>query len=600
MKLFKLTLLSLLLLGACRALEEPVPAPVTDEEHPSWLPTSGFQWTKAEDVETRAKFLRNFGVGYSYNAVRGSFCDWTDIRCQIVNRQVLDAYQDWKGEMLRVTNVSKSVSTYTQFNYSKRDYVSAVHLELQEKVNLGLYHKEKRTRQDFIEDGVEESFYYSLAEDIVLADCFISPASVLYNYEYNYEECGNFLTLSFVNAVMHVAESDPTNIAVVDSLVNIYGTHVITQAWLGGKIRVDLSNYMWRYKDTALEDKWTSSQFLNACASKDENRTGKDEYMWLEHGKLNITAYGGDQSTLTNLLGEYKMDGTRTFSIDGIFDWSQSLHFDPENELNSNVEMIDMRLTPIWEFAAAVDEDAAERIKAAILQDVSLQQSLLGENNFFDTCFPIRYPTATAKIYFNGNLVDFTRTDSADMPMVVNIVSGGRYVACVCHETIGTRDLWVCYPIYEGKIKMPCGVGVDQEGRAYTVQWLNGNATVLRMQSDVAGDMFYINGGEVCVESQEGVTYADAFALPYIEIAGGVQPDGSVDGVPYVVERSGQDFIIDPNYRWKYFVDNINGTRFWGKMSTKDPLPSNLIGWTSDGHREDNYLYIYNPNELRP
>ena len=184
--------------------------------------------------------------------------------------------------------------------------------------------------------------------------------------------------------------------------------------------------------------------------------------------------------------------------------------------------------------------------------------------------------------------------------MIVNIVSGGRYVACVCHETIGTRDLWVCYPIYEGKIKMPCGVGVDQEGRAYTVQWLNGNATVLRMQSDVAGDMFYINGGEVCVESQEGVTYADAFALPYIEIAGGVQPDGSVDGVPYVVERSGQDFIIDPNYRWKYFVDNINGTRFWRKMSTKDPLPSNLIGWTSDGHREENYLYIYNPNELRP
>jgi hypothetical protein len=32
-----------------------------------------FQWTRAEDIETRKAFLRNFGVGYSYNAVRGAF-----------------------------------------------------------------------------------------------------------------------------------------------------------------------------------------------------------------------------------------------------------------------------------------------------------------------------------------------------------------------------------------------------------------------------------------------------------------------------------------------------------------------------------------------
>ena len=51
-----------------------------------------FQWTRAEDVETRKAFLRNFGVGYSYNAVRGAYCNWKDIRCQVIDRAVLDDY----------------------------------------------------------------------------------------------------------------------------------------------------------------------------------------------------------------------------------------------------------------------------------------------------------------------------------------------------------------------------------------------------------------------------------------------------------------------------------------------------------------------------
>ena len=565
-------ILLLFLLWSCQVPEGPV---TPEEASPSWLPSSGFQWTRAEDVETRTKFLRNFGVGYSYDAVRGSFCDWNDIRCQVVNRQTIEEFQKWSGETVCVTNLGQSVSSHSKFNYSKRDYVAAVHIETEDKIDIGLYNREKRNRQDFLEDGVEEEFYYSLTEEIIMADTYIVPDTITLFYEER-EDCDNFLTLSFVNAVRHVAESDPSNFAVVDSLINVYGTHVITAAWLGGKIRVDLSNYMWRYKDVAKEDEWSTDEFLDAVACKDENRTGKDEYTWIEHGKLNISAYGGDQSSLTGLLGEHAPDGTRTFSTDGISQWRLSLFFDPENEYRSNVEMVDMRLTPIWEFARAVDEEAAERIRAAIQQDIAVQQSYLDENNFFDTSFPIRYEEASALYCHDGTWNRFERVDTPEQPMIVNIVSGGRYVASVCHETIGTRDLWVCYPIYEGKIKMPCGVGVDKSGRVYTVQWINGKATVLRADSNLAGDTFYINGGEIGVEPQEGIVYAESLALPYIELAGGVQPDGSYDSLPYLVEREGSEFVI-----------------------RKTPLPANVVGWTEDGHRLADYVYIYNPNELR-
>lgn len=566
-------ILLLVLLGSCRTLEPPVE--LAGEPLPSWVPTSGFEWTKAQDVETRSKFLRNFGVGYSYNAVRGSFCDWTDIRCQVVNRVPLEEFQELSGETLYATSSSQMVSVHTEFNYSKRDYVSAVHLETEEKIDIGLYNREKRSRQDFLEDGVEEKFYYSLSQEIVMADAYIVPGAVVHFFERR-DDCAEFLTMSFVNAVMHVAQSDPSNIAVVDSLVNVYGTHVITSAWLGGKIRVDLSNYMWRYKDVAKEDEWTAEEFLNAVSGKDASRTGKDEYTWLEHGKLNIMAYGGDQSSLTGLLGEHAPDGTRSFSIEGIAKWQESLFYDPDNESRSNVELVDMRLTPIWEFARAVDEKAAERIKAAIQQDVAIQQSLLGEGNFFDTSFPIRYPSARASYHTRNGWVPYERLDSPEHPMIVNIVSGGRYVASVCHETVGSKDLWVCYPIYEGKIKMPCGVGVDNQNRVYMVQWIEDSVTLLPTTSPNAGDTFYISGGAIGVEPQEGVQYAPSWALPYIELAGGIQPDGTYDSQPYLVEREGANFVI-----------------------RQEDLPKNIVGWDQNGSRFADYVYLYTPNELR-
>ena len=573
-------ILPLVLLLACQTLETPV-APL-DEERPEWLPSAsggGFQWTKAEDIETRRKFIRNFGVGYSYNAVRGSFCDWSDIRCQIVNRQAIEAYQELSGDILGGSSNSQSISTHSKFTYSKRDYVAAVHLETEQKIDIGLYNKTKRSRQDFLEDGIEESFYYTLDEEIIMADMYIADGNVL-NYYMHDDRCDNFLTVSFVNAVLHIAESDPTNIAVVDSFVNIYGTHVITQAWLGGKIRVDLSNYMWRYKDNAKEEEeWDSGGFIDAVKDAGLDHTGKDEYKWLEHGRLNITAYGGNQTTLTGLLGEHAPDGTRTFSTEGISQWRKSLFFDPENEARSNIELVDMRLRPIWEFARAIDDDAADRIKAAILQDVSLQQSLLGENNFFDTSFPIRYTKAGACYAGRFAPTVWYIHDKPDVPIVVNIVSGGRYVACVCHETIGSRDLWVCYPIYEGKIKMPCGLGVDSQGRVFSVMWINGKATVLRVESERAADTFYITAGEIGVSPQEGVTYAESKYMPYIELAGGVQPDGTYYvSDAYQVVRDGADFVLHDCKK----------------------VPSNMIGWDSEGRRLPDYVYIYNPNELKP
>ncbi len=541
-----------------------------------------FQWTRAEDVETRSKFLRNFGLGYSYDAVRGEYCNWQDIRCQVVSRQYMDELEELTGEILIGTNMATTVQLESKFEYSFRDYVANVSLNLEEEVDLGLYNGTKRKRQYFIEDGIQEKFYYTHDEHISLLSTYISEAAVMTLYQDGHH---GLLTQSFVNAVNHLAETDDSNIAAVDSFLNVWGTHVIVSSWLGGKIRVDLMNDLWRYYDKASLEEWSTKAFLTAV-KEHQSKGITDEYRWLENARLVITAWGGDQSTLTGILGEHRADGSRTFSIEGIQQWANSLRYDPENEINSNVEMIDMRLQPIWLFAEAVNPMVALRIQAAVMQDAGMQQALLGNVNFFNTSFPIRYEQASCLWHCpDDSWEKFTVNDEESSPIVVNIVSGGRYVATVCHETINDLDLWVCYPIYEGRVNLACGVGVAEDNFVYDVQWLNGKLTITPTAKTAHNGMFYITDGAVDILPAEGFKYEESHALPYVEYGGGVKPKGNYDisNLLPVVKQYDQ-FLIDSPVKM-----------------------ADIISWSltdeHDGHytytRDNNYTYIYTPNEIR-
>lgn len=560
--------------------DDPIDDLLTEQHSQAAAP---FQWTRAQDVETRHEFLRNLGVGYSYNAVRGSYCDWQDIRCQVLNRAVLLAVQDSTGESILRTDLSESVYLKGDFQYSVRDYVVNMTMNSQEAINLGIYGKDKRRRQYFIEDGVQERYFYQLDEKITLAHQFVSWADVMAYYR---RRKRHMLTESFRNAIWHLDESEVDDVAAVDSFINVWGTHVIVEAWLGGIIHVDLMNDMWRWNVKTRDEAWTMTQFMGQVSMKDINRKTSDDFRWTEHARINVMARGGNQESLTNLLGEHRFDGTRSFSTEGIDIWRKSLKYDPNDEPNSNAEMVDMKLLPIWEFASIISKKVALRIQAAVTQDAAQMQKLLGDRNFFDARFPIRYTSATCQWRkATGTWQQVTRTDSGGEPMIVNIMSGGRYVATVCHETIDGHDLWVCYPIYEGHVKLACGTGVDNNNKGYGVRWVGGEATLTPLETVSDGQNFYINGGAVELRAQSGIDYPDYQALPYYELSGGIKPDGSYAAEAYAVTKDGEDFrLLAPGEK----------TDIVGFTDTGKPSGDKYIY-----KRNSNYVYIYNQNEMK-
>ena len=551
-------------------------------------PASGFQWVqRAEDVETRSRFLRNYGVGFSYDAINGKSCNWEDIRCQIVDRAEVEKYNAQHGGKYFANVLGEYVTSTTKTEYSKRDYVANMSMQTKQKVDLGLYGEERRENQHFIENGVQEKFYFQTNERIVKVNARLDYRSVL-KYYWGYK---SMLTPSFRKAVEHIMDDDENDPAVIDSFINIYGTHVVVESQLGGTLKVDLMNSIWRYRDEASDTTITTEKFMNAVESKEADRE-KSGFVWIKDSKINISARGGDQEHLSGILGEFNYDGTRDFSLDGLSAWRKSIHFDENDESNSNIEMIDMVVAPIWEFVDIINTDAALRVRAAIEQDVSIQRKLLGENNFFDCRFPIRYPTAKCKWRkTTGEWVTETISDSESQPIVVNIESGGRYVAMVTHEKVDLKDavtgtfiktlkLWTCYPIYEGKVNLACGVGIDEDDVVYSVIWLAGELKVERMYEASSDGYFCINKGKIDVVTPDPETvYPDSHPIAYMELCGGVQPDGSYSSTANRVLKNKEEFYIPKTGLSKivgFEADESNGR--WKRSS--------------------DYTYIYNKNEM--
>lgn len=66
------------------------------------------------------QFMRHHGIGYSYNAVEGRYCDMSDFRCQILNRAMLEKYGQTDGYNFLIS------SNLNEMHYTHESYSSVV------------------------------------------------------------------------------------------------------------------------------------------------------------------------------------------------------------------------------------------------------------------------------------------------------------------------------------------------------------------------------------------------------------------------------------------------------------------------------------------
>ena len=230
----------------------------------------------------------------------------------------------------------------------------------------------------------------------------------------------------------------------VKKLLREYGTHLITKADLGGRLRynltVDVSKVTGYYDINAYMKASYSNAFVNSEASLDKDI--KESYEKnLAQTTLSFTAIGGDSAPLTKSSDKSAIDN-----------WKQSVAGYDKIDTNKTALIgfgSDMEgLIPLYELAS--DPQRQKDIKAVMDGDGFVTIEYEDKNNYH-----IEIPAFSDEV--NATLVK-------DVKDVNN-----RVVATVCNEFIPEinpeRRVNVIYPVASGKILMHAGFFPGYEGR---------------------------------------------------------------------------------------------------------------------------------------
>jgi hypothetical protein len=433
------------------------------------------------------------------------------------------------------------------------------------------------------EDGVDESFiiHDELTKDVV-EYTLNYPDLIAYLDQYP-----ALLTSSFRSALDKI---DDTNKS-IDDFVNVYGTHVVVFSKLGARMSVDLQVEAKRFEER--DSLYTVSKQSLALMFNEARNTSESErnYQYLKDSKCQFSVVGGDVSIFDNLLNITSFESD-SYTPQMKYDWQNSIRFDDNDIANSNVEMVDMRVAPIWYFIP--DKQLANRVQALITGNLSLIIETLGNDNLINTSFPAHPILVSCIIGNQNNLTTY--------PATVDVIAANRHVATICKEHVpdisSTEEVYVAYPIYEGRVKLTDGLCI-YNNKVYKVEWSFNRFTVTPVDGEVsAEDKIYMNAGVLSVTPSDQLTYQDSHLILGCERPGGITIDGKLGGEMRTVHKHFGHFYLDN--RTKY--NNLPGWSYTNTLPKEaENYPDYFRGDTYKNRmvRNDNYVYIWNKTEIR-
>lgn len=553
--------------------------------------TLGQRAATRADVQSKKSFYRHHALGYSYDAVYGNYCDLKYVRCQVLNRAIIEAVDTLEVESifnedyLHDNHYSSSVST------SVVDYVQNCNFVAGADAKIALI--AGGTVKGFchiFEDGTEDNYILHDERELQRAKYTLQ----IIDLQSLVQKHPSLLTSSFRKAIEKLAATKVDDWKAVDDFINIYGTHVVSSATLGARLTVDVqvktNQFDTREGDSLMADATIATLFKLSHTSSSQTKN----YQILRDCKCHVEAIGGDVSALDKLV-------SRTFfsndDIDSLMltTWENSVKFDGKDIANSNVELMDMKVWPIWELVP--DKSVADRLQARIQADAAIMLQLLGNRNFLNAKFPYPISSVTCRI---GN----QKNQKFDNPAVTDVIVDGRHVATVCRELVPAIDkkeyVQVAYPIYEGRVKLTNGLCVHG-GKTYSVDWRNGYFKVNEVDGLTTSDGYmYLTGGVLTTSSFDGVDYQTGHLVLGCERPGGIAINGSLAGIMVKVQKHfGHFYLADDktNYgnlpNWSYVT---SAPAEASEEDYKDYFPQGA--WQNRMVRDNSYVYIFNTTEL--
>jgi len=585
-------------LSACN--DEPLYEP--DSPMNEAFNSDEFWYTRTLSRAQKLELKRKFGLGFSYDAIYGGKCDMGFIRCQVLD---MDALQD---DGLLKKYPKNVVVDSTAVAHSFSDYCQITDLTTQVSGGVVVFGAEYKAMSAIFEHGMDTTVCFFNKRNIERQRLMIDT---LHLSDMTHQEIDRLITPSFRYGIEKIKRTDRENYLVVDSFINIFGSHVIIDVNIGAQLTLDVKTRSGIFYDYISETKITKEKLNLLFVKKEKTHTEADEKFIkqvVSNSTMELKVKGGDLSCFNSLIVNPSTTNPAA-NEETLTNWSRSLCEDEENPFNSNLELIDMRVAPIWMFIP--DDEVAARVKSRIIADAPTMQELFGNKNWINCRIPFDIPKVT-NYYSNGS-----KTTTVEKPWVVNTVASNRILATICKEWIPeiSREESVCviYPVYENKVNIASGL-CRHKGKLYNVSWRYDRFVVQEIETKESSDYAYLTFGCLSFSPTEGQSYQDVKYLLGYEWPGSIGTNGNITNTSwYATRKFLGDFYLDTDKQfsnlpnWEY-VKSGNTSKYYEKDLTTDK-PFELSGIKLSGRsgtanmnkrmvRSDGYKYYINKREM--
>ena len=442
--------------------------------------------------------IRSYGVGYGYNAF-GEYASYNSVRDQVISLPALRLYERENKTSCIVDDLAPDMATTILEGNDSQQLLKS----LSAHAGLGL-------DVGFFQAHVKVSYAHSDLKTNAYSFC-----TIMHNYKalsrhtdpYNLVEIvrnnPKILTEGFrncVNKISDAIEKDRLDKAIeyTDELFRIYGTHIIYHADLGGKLE-----FCSTFERAALDSKTTLSvaaeaSFLNMCGFKMEEGQTNTYSQTSTRQSRSISARGGDVTYITEIINcEKDVLG------DNIVDkWYKSIRLDLQDPVKNNVELIDFKLFPIYEFIT--DEKARNFVFTQL--GIEIQY----EDDMFPKVYDKKYRQIDCQKlitddmkYHNQWWLEYLRAD--DQAIVETIseyiwIKGKQYA------------LRSFYPIISGEVRNE-GLAVTSDS-LYRILWKDLECTLTPIGKRSEYPTLYYNAGDLDITPTDSTeTYSTDYVL---------------------------------------------------------------------------------------
>lgn len=474
-------LAALMLLAGCSddLLPEEGTAP------PPGADMSKFWYSRSRSAQENGVMMRHHALGFSYQAISGEKCNIGDVMCQVLNLDYLE-----RNRLCVTSDETETVnSSYVQRGVA--DYVHGTTWQTNLSTDLVLYQGEKRKQHFLIETINDSTLIMNNTLGLQTQEREIRLGLLFDNEDIPgelSEHPDEVLSENFRYALRKL-KAERENVAVIDSFLNIFGTHVVTRVDIGGTCDLAVKTSK-RFVSTYLEEQEYSKDAVNLFFKKMESiekLSNQTSYRNLfKTAEIDLKVRGGDLSHFDRLIANPSFENAQA-SYANYSAWAESLVKNVGKGWDEGAELIDMEVTPIYEFIP--DKDLAKRVKVRMEASAQDMRDLYGDLNF--TSAVIKAPTSgyvKFDIYPNihdfsagfynsackrfGNGICHTVCDEDGSPSRIVAVTYKEYIPelveglCQLYEPV-----YVTYPVYENRIQMTEGLATAANG-IYRVGWL--------------------------------------------------------------------------------------------------------------------------------